>query len=94
MANQYKRGSSRPIKWRPIDVIVLLIIAAISFALAAYMLRPYITGTPNEPATIEVAAELFGALIAIVAVYVGSNLERIIFNPNDENEDNTIDRDF
>lgn len=81
-------------KWRPIDVIVLLIISGISFALAAYMLRPYITGTPNEPATIEVAAELFGALIAIVAVYVGSNLERIIFKNDNDNENDPIDREF
>jgi uncharacterized membrane protein len=82
------------VRWRPIDIIVLIIIASISFALAAFMLRPYITGTENPPQTIEVAAELFGALIAIVAVYVGSSLEKIIFKKSDNDENDTIDGQF
>jgi membrane protein implicated in regulation of membrane protease activity len=70
-------------KWRPIDFIVLIIITAILVALVAYVLKPYITGTANETATTQAASELVGALIAIVAIYVGSNLEYFKKNDND-----------
>lgn len=74
-------------KWRPIDFIVLIIILAISLALISVMLKPLITGQPNGPGVIQAAHDLLAALIAIVAVYVGSNLDQL-YTGNKKKHDN------
>lgn len=71
-------------KWRPIDFIVLTVIILIAVALTLFMLRPYLLNTPNPPETLAMVHDLFAALIAIVAVYVGSSIDRFI---NVKNED-------
>ncbi len=62
--------------WTPLDVIVAVLAAAITFVLMFSIVEPLITHLPISDDKTELMSELLTAVIAMIALYIGANIKK------------------
>ncbi len=62
--------------WTPLDVIVAVLAAAITFVLMFSIVEPLITHLPISEDKTELMSELLTAVIAMIALYIGANIKK------------------
>lgn len=62
-------------KWKPIDVIILILVLVIAISLIGAIIRPFITGHDGTIETNKLIAGMLSSMIAIISIYIGSKLK-------------------
>ena len=61
-------------KWKPVDIIALMLAFLISFSILFAQIRPLITDVPLSLEASKFISHADGAIIAILSMYVGSKI--------------------
>ena len=66
-----------PMKWHPIDIVILILTASICLMLIITIIGASIRGEPLTPEGLKLMEKLTIAIIAIISFYVGNQTKKL-----------------